>query len=397
MPRADWTNPADLKYAIVHDRFAGAYTGSEKVVEGISEVFPSDIYSLVADRSILDGTKFQDVKITTSFIQKMPMGSKWYQLYLPLYPLAVEQLDVADYDVVISSSHTVAKGILTRPDQLHICYCHTPMRYIWDLYFDYLRDSGLERGIRSKIVRMIFHYLRMWDMTTVPRVDFFIANSMHVARRIKKLYNRDSSVIYPPVDVDSFSVVGKKEGFFLAASRLVQYKKMDLIVEAFSMMPQERLVVIGDGPDMQKIKRKAAANIEIIGYQESDVLIDYMQRAKAFVFAANEDFGIIPVEAQACGTPVIAYGRGGVTETVLDGKTGVLFDRQTPGTIVDAVSRFRQQESIMDPGIIRRNAERFSKQRFKSELKGFVENCVHEFNGQPSAQSPLGSSDHKTT
>lgn len=372
---------SDQKFAIVHDRFAGAYTGSEKVVEGISEVFPSPVYSLVADRKILTGTAFEKVDITTSFIQKMPKGSKWYQLYLPFYPLAIEQLDLAPYDVVISSSHTVAKGVLTRPDQLHICYCHTPMRYVWDLYFDYLRDSGFEKGIRSKLVRLIFHYLRMWDISSVPRVDFFIANSMHVARRIKKIYNRDSSVIYPPVDVNSFSPGKTKENFFLAASRLVQYKRMDLIVEAFSMMPEEKLVVIGDGPDMKKIKDKAGKNVEIIGYQKTNVLIDYMQRAKAFVFAANEDFGIIPVEAQACGTPVIAYGKGGVRETVIGGQTGILFYDQTPEALTDAVHKFRRGESRMDPAKIRRNAERFSKERFKIEIKEFVDLAADKFFG----------------
>lgn len=367
------------RFAIVHDRFAGAYTGSEKVVEGISEVYPSPIFSLIADKGILKGTPLENAEIKTSFIQRMPMGTKWYQLYLPLYPLAVEQFDLAGYDVVISSSHTVAKGVLTKPDQLHICYCHTPMRYVWDLYYDYLRDTGLEKGLRSKIVRLIFHYLRMWDTSTVPRVDHFIANSMHVARRIKKLYGRDSAVIYPPVDVDSFSLCTKKENFFLAASRLVQYKKMDLIVEAFSRMPEERLVVIGDGPDMKKIKGKAAKNVEIIGYQANEVLADYMQRAKAFVFAANEDFGIVPVEAQACGTPVIAYGRGGVTETVMDGETGILFHEQTADSLIDAVKKFQRTASAFDPAAMRRNAERFSKDRFKTELRDFVQEKVRDF------------------
>lgn len=366
------------RFAIVHDRFAGAYTGSEKVVEGISDVYPSPIYSLIADKSILKGTVLENADIKTSFIQRMPMGIKWYQLYLPLYPLAVEQFDLAEYDVIISSSHTVAKGILTKPEQLHICYCHTPMRYVWDLYHDYLRDSGLEKGLRGKIVRLIFHYLRLWDTSTVPRVDHFIANSMHVARRIKKIYGRDSTVIYPPVDVDSFSLCTKKENFFLAASRLVQYKKMDLIVEAFSRMPEEKLVVIGDGPDMKKIKAKAAKNIEIIGYQPNEVLTDYMQRAKAFVFAANEDFGIIPVEAQACGTPVIAYGKGGARETVIDGETGILFDDQTTDGLISAVKKFQRTEPALDPAGIRRNAERFGKERFKTELRDFVDEKVHD-------------------
>ncbi len=370
---------SSMKLAIVHDRFAGAYTGSERVVEAILETYPSPIYTLMADQRILNGTVLEGADIRTSFIQKMPMGRKWYQLYLPLFPLAIEQFDMSEYDVVISSSHTVAKGLLTNPDQLHICYCHTPMRYIWDLYFAYLQDSGLERGLRSAIVRMIFHYLRLWDTSSASRVDHFIANSMNVARRIKKIYGRDSAVIYPPVDVDSFQPWQKKDSFFLAASRLVQYKKMDLIVEAFSMMPEERLVVIGDGPDMKKIKAKASRNVEILGYQEADVLQDYMKRAKAFVFAANEDFGIIPVEAQACGTPVIAYGKGGVRETVIDGETGIFFEQQTADSIAAAVRKFQHIQFEFDPAKIRQNAERFGKARFKRELKRFVDGKINSF------------------
>lgn len=369
----------NLKFAVVHDRFAGAYTGSEKVVEGIVDTFPAPIFTLIADRNVLAGTTLQDAEIKTSFIQRMPMGQRGYQFYLPFYPLAVEQFDLSGYDVVISSSHSVAKGVLTNPDQLHICYCHTPMRYVWDLYFDYLRTSGLEKGLRSKIIRMVFHYLRMWDESTASRVDHFIANSVHVAKRIKKIYGRESSVIYPPVDVQSFSLSTRKENFFLAASRLVQYKKIDLIVDAFSRMPEEKLVVIGDGPDMKKIKAKASGNIEILGYQKSEVLKDYLQRARAFIFAANEDFGIIPVEAQACGTPVIAYGRGGVRETVIEGKTGMYFDQQSVESIMDAVRRFQQVQSGFDPEKIRLNAERFGKERFKRELKTFVEEKVDDF------------------
>lgn len=312
-------------------------------------------------------------KATTTFIQKLPFARKHYRNYLALMPLAIEQLDVSAYDVVISSSHAVAKGVITHAGQVHICYCHSPIRYAWDLYHQYLRESGLAKGLKGFIAKSMLHYVRMWDYTTANRPDHYIANSGYIARRIKKVYNREASVIYPPVDVENFSVSTKKEDFYLTASRLVPYKKVDLIVEAFAKQPDKKLIIIGDGPDAKKIKSKITNNIEFMGYQPFEVLKDHMQRARAFVFAAEEDFGIIPVEAQACGTPVIAFGKGGACETVVEGVTGVLYREQHVTSLINAIIEFESRLPEFSPSVIRQHAERFSSATFKANIKAFVE------------------------
>ncbi|MEA0135070.1 glycosyltransferase, partial [Escherichia coli] len=273
-------------------------------------------YSVIDFLSDESRSRFMNKRAKTTFIQKLPKAKSNYQRYLPFMPLAIEQLDVSKHEIILSSSHAVAKGVLTGPDQLHISYVHSPIRYAWDLQHQYLREVGLDKGIKSYIARMLLHKIRLWDCRTANGVDHFIANSQFIARRIKKVYGRDADVIYPPVDVNRFELNFNKEDYFFTASRLVPYKRIDLIVEAFSEMPNRKLVVIGDGPEMQKIKSKAKTNIEILGYQPDSVMQEYMRNAKAFVFAAEEDFGIIPVEAQACGTPVIAFGKGGALETI---------------------------------------------------------------------------------
>ncbi len=288
------------------------YAGSEKVIAEFIKLFPqSDLYSVIDFLSDESRSRFMNKRAKTTFIQKLPKAKSNYQRYLPFMPLAIEQLDVSKHEIILSSSHAVAKGVLTGPDQLHISYVHSPIRYAWDLQHQYLREVGLDKGIKSYIARMLLHKIRLWDCRTANGVDHFIANSQFIARRIKKVYGRDADVIYPPVDVNRFELNFNKEDYFFTASRLVPYKRIDLIVEAFSEMPNRKLVVIGDGPEMQKIKSKAKTNIEILGYQPDSVMQEYMRNAKAFVFAAEEDFGIIPVEAQACGTPVIAFGKGG--------------------------------------------------------------------------------------
>lgn len=288
------------------------YAGSEKVIAEFIKLFPqSDLYSVIDFLSDESRSRFMNKRAKTTFIQKLPKAKSNYQRYLPFMPLAIEQLDVSKHEIILSSSHAVAKGVLTGPDQLHISYVHSPIRYAWDLQHQYLREAGLDKGIKSYIARMLLHKIRLWDCRTANGVDHFIANSQFIARRIKKVYGRDADVIYPPVDVNRFELNFNKEDYFFTASRLVPYKRIDLIVEAFSEMPNRKLVVIGDGPEMQKIKSKAKTNIEILGYQPDSVMQEYMRNAKAFVFAAEEDFGIIPVEAQACGTPVIAFGKGG--------------------------------------------------------------------------------------
>jgi len=360
----------------MHEWFT-ALAGSEKVVEQFCEIYPqADLFAVYADPTVVQQTDYlRDRNLTTTFIQNLPRASKSYRSYLPLMPLAVEQLDMSSYDVVISSSHAVAKGVLTGPDQLHISYVHSPIRYAWDLQHQYLRESGMSTGAKGWLAKLLLHKMRIWDVRTANGVDHFVANSHFIARRIRKAYGRTADVIYPPVDIEAFLQVSKKEDFYLAASRLVPYKKMDMIVEAFASMPEKRLVVIGDGPDMMKLKQKAKSNIEILGYQPFNTLRDMMQRARAFVFAAEEDFGIIPVEAQACGTPVIAFGKGGVRETILAGgptPTGVFFDEQTVASLCAAVSEFEAEIEKFTPDACRKNAERFSVPRFKAEFERYT-------------------------
>lgn len=303
--------------ALIHD-WLTTYAGAERVLEQMLTVYAQADLFAVCDflppeqRAFLQGRVPQ-----TSFIQRLPLAARRYRGYLPLMPLAIEQLDVSSYDVVLSSSHAVAKGVLTGPQQLHVSYVHSPIRYAWDLQHQYLREAQLQHGLKSMLARLSLHYMRLWDVRTANGVDAFIANSRFIARRIAKVYRRPARVIYPPVEVEAFSLREQKEDFYLTASRMVPYKKMPLIVEAFAAMPDKRLVVIGDGPELARCKAVAAPNVELLGYQPFEVLRDYMQRARAFVFAAEEDFGITPVEAQACGTPVIAFGRGGACETIV--------------------------------------------------------------------------------
>lgn len=361
-----------MQVALVHD-WLTSYAGAERVLETMLELYPgSPIYTLVYDPDSFWPGSIANAQIKSSYIGRLPWGKKKYRSYLPFMPLAIEQFDLSGYDVVISSSHAVAKGVITRADQLHISYIHTPIRYAWDLQHQYLREAGLERGLRSSIARLVLHYIRNWDVATANRVDVFIANSRYVARRIWKIYRRRARIIYPPVDVDRFTPRYEREDFYLALSRFVPYKKMDLIVQAFnkSGLP---LVVIGDGPEYPKIRRIAAKNVELLGRQPDEVVKSYMERCKAFVFAADEDFGIAPVEAQAAGAPVIAYGKGGVTETVIPGKTGLLFEQQTVKSLVDALMMFEEKGRDFDIEIIRANAERFSKKRFIYELSNLVD------------------------
>ena len=366
----------NISIGIVADWLVG-FAGAERVIAEFIHLFPaSDIYSVVDFLSDDSRHYFQDKKATTSFIQRLPGAKKKYQTYLPLMPLAIEQLDVTQHDVVLSSSHAVAKGVLTGPDQLHISYVHSPIRYAWDFQHQYLRESGLDKGLKGKLARWMLHNIRMWDYRTANGVDHFIANSHFIARRIKKVYGRDADVIYPPVDVDRFTLQEKKDDFYFTASRMVPYKRIDLIVEAFSRMPEKKLVVIGDGSEMAKIKSKATANVEILGYQPNDVMEDYMRRAKAFVFAAEEDFGITPVEAQACGTPVIAFGKGGALETIRpygeEYPTGLFFYEQSVDAIVEAVESFDIIGHDILPIDCRTNATRFSAERFRKELDIYI-------------------------
>lgn len=367
-----------MKVAIVHDWLV-TYGGAERVLEQIVECFPdADLFSLIdflPERGFLRGKLAK-----TSFLQRMPMAQKRYRSYLMLFPMAIEQLDLSAYDLVISSSYAVAKGVLTGPDQVHVSYVHSPIRYAWDLQNQYLKESKLDKGVRSIVARAILHYIRLWDVRTAGGVDEFIANSAFIGRRISKAYHRRSTVVYPPVDLEGFRPGPRKDDFYVTVSRMVSYKRMDLIVNAFSQTPWRSLVVIGEGPEMAKIAAAAGPNVTLLGHQPFEVLRDHLQRARAFVFAAEEDFGISVVEAQACGTPVIAYGKGGALETVIGEEcarpTGVFFQEQKAESLIAALDRFEQNEKRYLPENCRANAERFSKESFRAGLLAVVAKAI---------------------
>ena len=369
-----------MKVAIVQEWLV-TVGGSDKVVKAILDVFPdADIYTLVAKKEVCDELGIPWEKVHTSFIQKMPLGTKKHRAYLPLFPFAIEQFDLRGYDVVISSSHCVAKGVLTKADQLHICYCHSPIRYCWDMYNEYLEESHLDKGFKSWLVRLMLHPIRQFDAIAGSRVDYYISNSDYVGQRIRKTYRRKATTIHPNIDISNFELCNDKKEYYLASSRLVAYKKIDTIIEAFNQMPDKKLVVIGGGPNLEAYRKLAKDNVTVMGYQPFDVLKDKMQHARAFVFAADEDFGMIPIEAQSCGTPVIAYGHGGSLETVNGGKTGLFFYEQTPEAIVEAVNKFEAMGSQpFAPADCRQWAEGFSEERFKREIKEFVEEKYEEF------------------
>ena len=372
-----------MKKALIHDWYT-VYGGAERCVESFTNIWDDfDHFSLIDDLSdphrelILKGKKTKN-----SFIQKLPFWKKKYRTYLPLFPFAIEQFDLSDYELILSSSSSVAKGVLTKPSQLHIAYVYSPVRYAWDLYHQYLKESKLDSGVKGLIAKYFLFKLRAWDFSTANRPDHYIAISHFVAKRIKKVYNKKALVIYPPVDTDSFTLTTETSDYYITCSRMVPYKKIDLIVEAFSKT-NKKLIVIGDGPDFKKIKKLASTNVELKGYVEKDEMLDIIKRAKAFIFAAEEDFGIAPIEAQACGVPVIAYGKGGALETIIgvssdesfDDKsvTGIFFKEQTSSSLLEAVNYFEKNEASFDKKIIRKNAKRFSKDRFEKEFKETIE------------------------
>ncbi|MBE9584296.1 glycosyltransferase [Mucilaginibacter sp. JRF] len=376
-----------MKTAIVHD-LTLATGGADSTLQSIVAVYPSTIYTLVANQEGISRSPLKDQKFVTSFIQRLPWSKKRYRMYLPFYPLAVEQFNLDQYDVVLSSSFIVAKGAVTNTDQLHICYLHNPIRPAWELYQRFLSHSNSRRGIKGVFTRLVFHYLKLWDVISANRVDHFIANSHYTADRIRKLYRRESTVIYPPVDVDDFTLEETKDDYYVTASRLVYHKRIDLIIEAFRSMPTKRLVVVGDGPELDRLKKIAPANVTLTGHQPQANLITYIQKAKAFIFAAHEDFGISPIEAMACGTPVLAYGKGGCAETVLNGETGLLFTAQTAQAIVECVNVFESGEFFFNAAHISSYAGTFSRQRFESELHTFVEAKKQAFFGNKQTLQP---------
>lgn len=366
-----------MKTAIVCDWLV-TRGGAENFLFHLLECFPNaDLFAVIdfmppeARQEIL-----KNKPVTTTFMQKMPFVKKHYRHYLPLMPYAIEQVDVSAYDLVISSSHAVAKGVITGPDQVHVSYVHSPMRYAWDLQHQYLRESGLDKNLRGWFAKKILHHMRIWDQRTANGVDHFIANSKFIARRIWKTYRREATVIYPPINIAAFKPQTEKEDFYVTASRLVPYKKVDLLVESFAAMPNKKLIVIGDGPDFAKVKSKARHNIEMLGYQSFATLSDYLRRAKAFVYAAEEDFGLLPLEAHASGTPVIAFGKGGVLETVRgleqENPTGIFFKEQTIGSICEAVKEFEANEKHFTAENCVKQAQQFSPECFYQQFKKFV-------------------------
>jgi glycosyltransferase involved in cell wall biosynthesis len=368
-----------LRVAIVHE-WLDTYAGSERVLEQLLLCFPSaDIFAVVDFMDERERGFLQGREVRTSFVQRLPFARRYFRHYIGLMPIAMQQLDLSGYDLVISSNHAVAKGVLTGPDQLHISYMHSPMRYIWDLQHQYLGQMGIDRGLKGIYARWLFARLRQWDVSTAHHVDYFVANSNYIARRIRRTYRREAMVIHPPVDVDRFVPNSGKEDFYLLACRFVPYKRAEVVVQSFAHRGDRRLVVVGDGPDADQVRAAArgAPNIEFVGVVGQEVLIGLMQRARAFVFAAEEDFGITLVEAQACGTPVIAYGRGGATDIVRTKKaewqTGLLFDRQTPDAITEAIDRFETLEPQITSDACRMNALRFSEARFRAEIGAVVD------------------------
>ena len=371
-----------LKVAIVHD-WLTVFAGAERVLAEMLQCFPeSDLFCVVDFMPEADRGFLQNRAIKTSFIQKLPKAKSYYRQYLLLMPLAVEQFDLSSYDLIISSSHAVAKGVLTGPDQTHLCMCYSPLRYAWDLQHQHLNEAGLNTGIKGWVAKWMLHKMRLWDTRTANGVDYFAAISQFVSKRIWKTYRRQSQVIYPPVNVQMFQLFTPKENFYVSVSRMVPYKKIDLIVAAFAQMPDKTLVVIGDGPDFKKINRLRAPNIQLLGHLPTEKLVGYVQRAQAFIFAAEEDFGIAPLEAQACGTPVIAYKKGGAQET-LQGlehahPTAVFFETQSIDAIKMAVRQFEENVARFDPEAIRKNVTRFSPERFKTEFMAFVDTSLRE-------------------
>ncbi len=366
-----------MRCALVHDWLTGI-GGGEKVLQALYRLYPAPIYTLLADPLIAQ-CLLGDAKIHTSFIQRLPFAKKYYRSYFPLFPLAIEQLDLSSYDLILSTSHCATKGVLTHADQLHICYCFTPIRYAWDLYHQYLQDAHLTRGMKSVFAKFFLHYLRLWDQQAAQRVDVYLAISRFVARRLVKTYGRTAAILYPPVDTDFFALGEKKEEYYLAASRMVPYKKLDLIVEAFTHMPHRTLLVVGDGPDRKKIEAQASANVHFLGAVDDLSLRGYLQRARAFLFAAIEDFGLLPVEAMSCGTPVIALGRGGSLETVEEGRSGCFFPEQTVTSLIHAVEQFERMQDRFDPIAVRQTVLRFGVERFRREFSEIVEREYQNF------------------
>ncbi len=372
-----------MRVAVVHD-WLYVFGGAERVLQSILRCLPgADMFTLFDVLSAEDRAKIGFAEAHTSFLQRMPGIARRHRLYLPLMPLAIEQLDLSGYDLVVSSSYAVAKGVLTGPDQLHLSYVHSPMRYAWDLQHQYLAESRLTRGVKGALARVLLHRMRLWDTRTAHSVDAYAVNSHFVSRRVRKIYGRTAKVIYPPVRVPETPPAPRIRGdYFLVASRLVTYKNVRAIVEAFRSLPDQRLVIAGDGPERGALESVAGPNVSFAGFVPDAELRRLMAEARAFVFAAEEDFGIVLVEAQGQGTPVIALGRGGARESVVTGgpaPTGLFFDAPHPGAIAEAITQFIAHERTFLPVNAHANASRFAEARFEENFSEFVEEELAHF------------------
>lgn len=367
-----------MKVAIVH-YWLVTMRGGEKVVEALCRMFPeADIFTHVYVPEAMSET-IRSHRVTQSFIGSLPRAAKMYKSYLPLMPLALEQLDLRGYDLIVSSESGPAKGIIPPPGSLHVCYCHSPMRYIWNMFHEYRERTGF---LTRLLMPPIAHYVRSWDALSANRVDAFVANSATVAARLRRYYHRDADVIWPPVSVDDFEVVGEHElgDYYLMAGELVRYKRPDLAVEAFNAMGR-KLVVIGGGEMLDEIRRLAGPSVTVLGPQPFSVLRHHYARCRALIFPGEEDFGMVPVEAMASGRPVVAYGRGGATETVVDGVTGVFFSEQTADAIADAEARLSSRR--FEPARIVEHARQFSTERFEREFRDYVDRLMEQGRARP--------------
>jgi glycosyltransferase involved in cell wall biosynthesis len=378
----------DRRVAYVHE-WLTEWGGSEDVTRAMLQAVPGTaLHATIDFLKDAQRARFGAVPIRTTFLQKAPWVRSHFWNYLPLTPLAVESHDLRDADVIVSSSHAFAKGVLTTAEQLHVSYVHSPMRYAWDLHHEYLADYKLDRGAKGLLARYLFHRLRLWDRQTANNVDLFVANSRHVQRRIWRAYRRIARVLYPPVGVARFRFEPRKGDHYVSVSRLVSYKRVDLLLAAFREMPSRKLVVVGDGPEMPRLRAMCPPNVELLGFQPDEVVQQQLGSARAFLFAAHEDFGISPVEAQACGTPVIAYGVGGSRETVRDLRsevrpTGLLFDEQTPASLKAAVEAF--DGAGIDPYDCRRWAEGFDEALFQERYRALIEQAWAAWCRDPSS------------
>ncbi|MCB0793181.1 MAG: glycosyltransferase [Flavobacteriales bacterium] len=362
-----------MKVAIVHDWLV-VNGGAEKVLRSLIDVFDGDVFALIDVLNATDrGSILKGGRAGTTFLQRLPGIRRHYRYFLPLFPTAIESLDLSAYDLVISSSYAVAKGVRTRSGQTHICYIHTPMRYAWDLEETYLQDHGMGSGIKRWVAKQLLDRLRSWDLGTNKGVDHFIANSRNVAARVKKHYGRHADVLLPPVDTEQFALYEGPRDHFVTVSRLVPYKRVDRMIDAFRQMPEETLLVCGDGPERERLSQDLPSNVVILGHVPQDELVDHLQRAHALIAAAEEDLGITPLESLSCGTPVIALAKGGYLETVTDGRTGVLFKEPTVEALVGAVQRFRAGRDAFVPEQLRASALPYDKRRFAEQVKHIVD------------------------